>query len=687
MITSYLRSSSYNNWDVCQQQYFINYVLGVPRGANLKADKGTIVHKILEILAVAKMYIDKNPHLETISFAEDIGDIKFNRDEFLTPYVLSDKEVDSINKSRKDKKVYISDATINYGHTRFGVDLVDYLIQRVFNYYSIKNTQHNWTNTDYKDCENFTWMALDCNNGEYDPRRRNIVHPEYGFDFAIDTEWAKYKHNGIESQLRIKGTIDLVTQIDDNTYEIVDWKGLPVDTLLPTPNGWSTMGEIEIGDTLFDKDGCKTKVLAKSKKNYKNCYKIYFDDTTNVICDNEHLWLLNNNKTVNVKELKVGDKICVTKPIESDYKKLPIDPYILGIWLGDGRNRCGEISNADEFIFEEIKRRGYNLGKNISCKQEICQQRTIYGIRKELRKLNLLNNKHIPSIYLRASISQRLDLLRGLMDSDGSVNIVRKQAVFTNCNKKLSDDTKELLLSLGQRPNQANINHKYKDDICKVYPLHFRPININPFLLPRKANKILQNWGPGQSNIRRIEKIELLPIELETQCIMVDSPSNTYLCTENMIPTHNTGKRQDFASGEKKDYKKLQTDPQLMLYYYAAKHLFPSVDEIVLTIFFVRHGGPFTITFCNNDLHKMEKLLKNRVEEIWNCKTPKLVSESQTSFKCTYLCDYYKNNWPNTNTNICKFIQKQTKELGIDEVTKKYTWEGHSFDKYKSPGE
>ena len=691
MITSYIRSSSYGNWDVCPQQYYINYILGQPRAPNFKAEKGTIAHKILEILAIAKQHYDTGS--QYISFVDDcVGEVSFHRDEFLTPYMLHSTEVDKINASRADKKVYISPCKLEYGHTRYGYDIVEHLCQRVFNFYITKNGWNNWTSQDYKDCENWVWMALDYENGMFDPRKRKIVSPENAFDFAIEADWAKFKDpNGQEQYLRIKGTIDLITEIDSNTYQIIDWKGLPVETLLPTPNGWVTIGDSQVGDIVFDKDGKQTKILAKSKKSYKQCYKIYFDDTTDVTCDNEHLWLINNKDVVPTPKLEIGQKIKLTESIDIDDINLPIDPYVLGVWLGDGRNRSGEISGADRFIFEEIERRGYKVGKNINKRDEECQYRTIFGLTKILKTLNLINNKHIPNIYLRASINQRMDLLRGLMDTDGNVNLIRKQTVFTNCNKQLSDNVKELLWSLGQRPNQGHIvkNYKYKnnpDKICNVYPIHFRPIGINPFLLPRKLILVDENWGTGQSSYKTITKIELLDIHRETQCIMVDSPSSTYLCTENMLPTHNTGRRTNFATGEEKTYGKLCKDPQLMLYYYAARQLFPLVDNILLTIFFVRDGGPFTVYFDDKSMQEMETLLKERIHEIWNCTTPKLVSETQTSFKCTYLCDYYKNKWPGTDTNICKHIQKKIQEEGIDHVTKTCTYDGHSHDKYNAPG-
>lgn len=685
MIITFFRSSSYNTYYYCPQKYFLTYVLGYQDEPNKKTELGTITHKVFECLAALKKAFQETGKYECED--EAVGKIFFSKASLYDWTTLTDEEVDKINKSRINKEVYLENCRIDYGHKRMGVKAVEVLIKKAWDYYTPKS-KNEFQGIDYLHVRNFVWMTLDRCNGMYDPRNRDIFQPEQNFSFEIEKPWASYHYligdKEIKGNLGIKGTIDLITKIDDETLEIIDWKGLPLDTLIPTPNGWTTMEKINIGDELFDKDGNITKVLGKSQIKNKPCYKITFDDKTEVVCDNEHLWTLEDNTVVNVLDLKIKDKISVTKPLILSKQNLPIDPYILGLWLGDGRNKNGEISNADEFIFEEIKRRGYSIGENIN-KKGSCPSKTIYGLITELNKLNLLNNKHIPNIYLRASFDQRLDLLRGLMDSDGNVNSVRKQAVFTTCNKILSNNVKELLLSLGQRVNQGNINRdtNFKDNI-NIYPLHFRPININPFLLPRKSKRILKTWGSGNSHRRLIKKIELINNQ-NTQCIMVDSPSNTYLCTENMIPTHNTGKRYDWGAGEEKTYEKLCEDPQLMLYYYAARKLFPQFKTIVFTIFFCRHGGPFTIIFDDKNIEKMEANLQKTFEEIKKDMRPKLLDYKHMDFRCNRLCTFFKTKVE--GQSLCSYIMKETAKNGMDRVVEKHTVPGFTVGKYNAPGE
>lgn len=169
MLITYFRSSSYNTWDMCQQEYYLQYGLGLPDISNKKADKGTIVHKILETIA-RKTKAGKPP-----------------------------------TKPQIQK-----------------------IIQKCYSTYSEQLTHHEWLSQDEIDCQSWTWKALQYKNGMFDPRKRDIVDVEPFFDLEIPKPWAKYKYKIndklIEGQLSIKGTIDLICKLDNKTYEIVDWK-------------------------------------------------------------------------------------------------------------------------------------------------------------------------------------------------------------------------------------------------------------------------------------------------------------------------------------------------------------------------------------------------------------------------------------------------------------------------------
>lgn len=168
---------------MCEQQYFIEYILGWRGPSNQKADKGTIVHKVLELLAVIKKAQQDN----LISVNDDIAG-----------------------------KILVN----NYN--------IDNLFDMVYSHYTNTNSHHKWTDKDRKDCRNWVQKTIEFNNGMFDPRNRDIVCPEQHFDILIDRPWAKYSYDTnegkLEGQLALKGTVDLITKIDDNFFEIIDWK-------------------------------------------------------------------------------------------------------------------------------------------------------------------------------------------------------------------------------------------------------------------------------------------------------------------------------------------------------------------------------------------------------------------------------------------------------------------------------
>lgn len=183
MIITYLRSSSYGTHSMCPQQYFFEYVLGIRSPSNKKADKGTICHKVLEILAFIKL--NEQDHIK--EFDDDV--------------------VGLVNIE-------------NYN--------LDNLIEKVYIYYTSQFTHHEWTTKDYKDCHAWIHKALLYNDGMFDPRNRHIVQPEQHFDMEIKKPWSAYKYDTkdgiLEGHLAIKGTIDLITKVNDKTLEVIDWK-------------------------------------------------------------------------------------------------------------------------------------------------------------------------------------------------------------------------------------------------------------------------------------------------------------------------------------------------------------------------------------------------------------------------------------------------------------------------------
>ena len=191
MIVTYIRSSSYGNYEFCQMQYFLTYVLGYRSESGKKAQQGTACHKVMECLAACTKELQENPDSKTLKINDDaLGEIEF------TPRKLKTKK-------------FVAD-----------------LLKASYEYYTSQDS-HKYYPADFKFCEKQVETALTFNDGQFDPRNRNIVDTEPTFDIAIEEDWAKYEYEmpdgtTIKGNLAIKGTIDLVTKIDDNIIEVVD---------------------------------------------------------------------------------------------------------------------------------------------------------------------------------------------------------------------------------------------------------------------------------------------------------------------------------------------------------------------------------------------------------------------------------------------------------------------------------
>lgn len=375
------------------------------------------------------------------------------------------------------------------------------------------------------------------------------------------------------------GTFDILYYFKHPTYDsksgllILDYKGLPLDTPILTNQGWRNMGELNIGDVVFDKDGNTTKILHTSNIHNNPCYKITFDNKDSIISDYEHRWLVSFEKQVSkngkqfieftekvMTTLEIKNhieyinslpkkrryaylipKILINKPLNNKTIDLPIDPYVLGLWLGDGSKDCGIVTNMYSEIWEEVTRRGYKVGEDVSKGSSgKAEMKTIYGLSSKLEELNLIKNKHLPSIYLLSSLEQRLDLLRGFMDADGYYNPKRKRYVMSTTKEWQVTAMTQLLSSLGIKCSKIKSkrtcsNCKNNKQIfnaidicftCDVYPFLNRNIKVEKTLTKKYIIR----------NVINVESVETVP----TKCIEVDSPTHTFLAGYDMIVTHNT---------------------------------------------------------------------------------------------------------------------------------------------------
>ena len=349
-------------------------------------------------------------------------------------------------------------------------------------------------------------------------------------------------------------------------------KALDVDTPIPTPDGWKTMGELSAGDRVFDEEGKPCNVVSVTPYQYgRKCYEVIFSDGSKIVADEDHQWTVDTkairkgrarNKykqldsiTLTTKAMldslyvTCGNKqeanysIAVSNPVEYAEKDLPIDPYVLGVWLGDGTNGTGKIDTGDQEILNEIKLAGYEL---TSWKYSFSYN--VVGLHGQLRSLNMLRkpgqvkgeyNKFVPKEYLQGSVRQREALLQGIMDTDGTIND-RGAVEISLCDEVLASDVFELIQSLGYRctirKEPAKLYGRQTSWRYRMYFTPWRPV----FRLSRKLEKQKLLSEPSlrikYRYIVDIKEVESRPVK----CIMVDSPNSLYLAGTNFIPTHNT---------------------------------------------------------------------------------------------------------------------------------------------------
>jgi hypothetical protein len=366
------------------------------------------------------------------------------------------------------------------------------------------------------------------------------------------------------SEYELAGTSDLIIDIDDVFFDVGDWKGLPIDTPIFTNNGWKTMGTITTSDMVYDMDGKLVPVLHTSEVKNKKCYKIYFDNNEEIVSDYEHRWLISFHRDKKFKDVvmtteelfnyleNLGNKrwahkipkVKITKPLQNEEINLPIDPYVFGVWLGDGHSADGKITNMYEEIWDEIKNRGYDIGDDVSQGGAgLAKTRTVFGLTKELNKLGLLKNKHIPEIFLKSSYEQRLLILNGLMDSDGYYNKTRKRFVMSTTRENQAKYFNQLVSSLGIKTTIIKYNKKAMGKIVNVFDVLFSTDNINPFLCRNKGcEQIAKKNTLNFKNIKKIELVESVP----TRCIEVGSDSHTFLYGDSFSVTHNTNREFNF---------------------------------------------------------------------------------------------------------------------------------------------
>lgn len=357
-------------------------------------------------------------------------------------------------------------------------------------------------------------------------------------------------------------------------------KALALETPLPTPDGWTTMGTVQVGDRLIAADGTPTTVVGATEvMEERPCYEITFDDGTRVVADADHQWLTDTRASrksahaaatgagetrtqrifASVKtthqiaetlrcsgaDQRLNHSVGNTAAIELPERELPLPPYFLGVWLGDGHSRAARVTTSDPEIRTRLEAEG------LDCSHVAGMSYGVHlngSVQATLRSMGVLGDGHIPAAYLRAAAAQRRSLLAGLLDTDGTVTNTGS-VQFSVTNKRLAEDFCELVVSLGYRYGCSEKRVRGRSpDSSTAYTVTFTTSD-EVFALERK--KLLHkerqsgNCGP-RTRSRFITSVRPVP-SVPVRCVEVQDTQHLYLATRSMIPTHNSTLGLDFA--------------------------------------------------------------------------------------------------------------------------------------------
>ncbi len=383
--------------------------------------------------------------------------------------------------------------------------------------------------------------------------------------------------------------LDLVPGSEENLINLCSRglsKALALDTLLLTPNGHVPIGDILVGDRVIDRTGKPTTVTNTSKVFYNQTYTVRLTDGSEFVANEDHIhivqrrtsktdktkprlpsgryrtkniWTEEQLTTSEILKLGVVAKRKVTartprgrdlkwyipvidNPVEFDAEGSPLDPYTVGVILGDGTIDKITGSTRVTSHIDDVRELQSHIPYETSGLYHDSRrpETTLFSIRKigPLVKTFIGTEttwtKAIPQQLLFGSIEDRIAVLQGLMDTDGTI-ATSGHASFTSASKQLAYGVVHIVKSLG---GNARIR-AFTNDYAGYWSVQIHLNTINPFRLQRKAER----WTPNQhylsGNRVGIESIEATPVPVPSRCISVDSPTESYLI-EGSIVTHNT---------------------------------------------------------------------------------------------------------------------------------------------------
>lgn len=333
-----------------------------------------------------------------------------------------------------------------------------------------------------------------------------------------------------------------------------------INSKILTPKGWDKLGNIKIGDKVCTPDGKNDVVIGVYPQGVKPLYRIIMQDGSETLAGLEHLWLTQtiNEKKKNINSIKTTKQIIETlkegkinkrnnhfipfiNPIQFDYKEIKINPWLLGAYLGDGyggvmfsNTEKDVVKKFESLIDTKLTRRTDN--DFYIHKGEFYKSLNEYKLTKCRSQ-----EKFIPESYMNNSINVRLEILRGLLDTDGYVDQDTATIEYSTTSPYLKEQVKEIVMSLGGRCTISERNGVYsKNDEKIITQLNYRlRISFHNDIIPVSSKKHLSKYkGPNKYNLRAIQDI-IYSHDEEAVCIMLSKKPNLYI-TDDYIITHNT---------------------------------------------------------------------------------------------------------------------------------------------------
>jgi len=343
------------------------------------------------------------------------------------------------------------------------------------------------------------------------------------------------------------------------------------DTLVPTPQGWREHGDLEVGDYVFDQSGAPVMVTNRSQV-FGADIRVTLSNGEEFYAHENHEWRVFDRTSDRwkylgtkyfLKETKFSKARCLRSAERGIYqlplknavqypeKQLALHPYALGAWLGDGTSAGSKITfpEKDRAIIERIESLGYKKSAEWIHKTTGILTASFGGERfigggpfiKGLNAYRLLRHKHIPEAYKRASIEQRLQLISGLIDTDGHKDKARGRYRIVTTNKELADDIEEVILSLGWNPC-VSVGKLYNPEgatiISKQTPYYvgFSPDRALPVALERKR---LTDLATRRRQVY-IAEVERVGGNRIGRCIEIENPNGLYLVGKSYAATSNS---------------------------------------------------------------------------------------------------------------------------------------------------